>query len=124
MKPSAYLDAAKAQLGITSDYELAKRLEVRTGHLAMMRSGERPIPLDVAYRVAITLQMDPAYVVADLAEQSEKNEKRRTFWRSFLSRAAMAIAAIACTLALNFSAISGSGPSTLGGANRRLRYCA
>lgn len=124
MKPSAYLDAAKAQLGITSDYELAKRLEVRTGHLAMMRNGNRPIPLDVAFRLAITLEMDPAYVVADLAEQTEKNENRRSFWRSFLSRAVTLIAVVACTLALNFSAISESVQNTLGGGKRRLGNCA
>ena len=119
MKPSAYLDAVKAQLNITSDYELAKRMEVGNGRIVMIRSGERPIPLAMAFKIAIALELDPAQVVADLEEQREKNENRRDFWRSFLSRAPMLLAVLACTLALNFSAICGSVENTLFGRNNR-----
>lgn len=119
MKPSAYLDAVKAQLNIESDYQLEKRLEVGKGHVNEMRSGKRGIPLNIAFKLAIALQLDPAQVVADLEEQREKNEKRRDFWRSFLSRAPMLIAVLACTLALSFSAISGSAPRALFGSNNR-----
>lgn len=121
MKPSAYLDAVKAQLNIQSDYELAKRLEVGNGRIVMIRNGERPIPLAMAFKIAITLQLDPAQVIADLEEQREKNEKRRDFWRSFLSRASMGIAALACTLVLIFSAMSGSAQGAFGGSRSRLR---
>lgn len=124
MKPSAYLDAVKAEMDIQSDYELAKRFGVNNGRITLIRQGARPMPLDMAFMVAITLKMDPAYVVADLEEQREKSEKRRTFWRSFLSRAAAAIAVLACTLVWSFSAISGSAQNTLGGVFRRLRYSA
>lgn len=73
------------------------------------------MPLDVAFRIAVTLKLDPAQVVADLAEQREKNEKRREFWRSFLSRAAYGVAAIGCTLALILSATFGSAAAEHGG---------
>lgn len=119
MKPSAYLDAVKAQLNIESDYALAKRLEIGRARIVEMRNGARPVPLDIAFKVAIALQLDPAQVVADLEEQREKNEKRRDFWRSFLSRAPMLIAVLACTLALNFSATCGSVENTLFGRNNR-----
>lgn len=119
MKPSAYLDAVKAQLNIQSDYELAKRLEVGNGRIVMIRNGERPIPLAMAFKIAITLQLDPSQVIADLEEQREKNEKRRDFWRSFLSRASMGIAALACTLVLIFSAMSGSAQGAFGGSRSR-----
>lgn len=89
MKPSAYLDAVKAQLSIQSDYELAKRMEVTRGQILAMRNGTRPIPLAVAFKIAIALELDPASVVADLEEQREKNPKRRDFWRGFLSRSPM-----------------------------------
>lgn len=124
MKPSAYLDAVKAQLNIESDYQLAKRLEVGNGRIVAMRDGSRPIPIDIAFKIAIALELDPAQVIADLEEQREKNEKRRDFWRSFLSRAPMLIAVLACTLALSFSAISGSVQNTLFGRNRRCCNCA
>ena len=119
MKPSAYLDAVKAQLNIESDYELAKRLGIPNANMPGMRNGTRKVSNDIAFKLAIALQLDPAQVVADLEEQREKNEKRRDFWRSFLSRAPMLIAVLACTLALSFSATYGSAQSALFGRNNR-----
>lgn len=124
MKPNEYLDAAKARLNITSDYELAKRLELANGSLSGIRSGHRNIPLDVAFRLAITLELDPAQVVADLEAQREKNEKRRGFWRSFQSRAACTAAVLGITLASLLFAISGSVQNPPGGGFSRRRQCA
>lgn len=124
MKQTEYLDAAKARLNITSDYALAKRLELPPQSIPAMRKGERKIPLDVVFRIAITLEIDPAQVVADLEEQREKNEARRGFWRSFRSRAACNLAVFACTLALSLSAISGSVQDITGGVLNRRRQCA
>ena len=119
MKPSAYLDAVKAQLNITSDYELGKRMGLPWKSIPAIRKETRAVPLDIAYKIAITLQLDPAQVVADLAEQREKNEQRREFWRGFLSRANTWVAVLVCTLALSFSAISGSAARPHFGSNRR-----
>lgn len=115
MTPTEYLDAAKEKMGLSSDYELAKRLGIPNANLPGMRRGERNIPLDVAFKLAITLELDPAQVVADLEAQREKNPKRREFWSGFIRRAA-AVVVLACTLALNFSDISGDAAVTLGGA--------
>lgn len=124
MKPAEYLDAAKARLNLPSDYQLAKVLELPNGSIPAMRRGSRNIPLDVAFRIAITLELDPAQVVADLEEQREKNAKRRGFWRSFRSHAACAALALACMLASNLSATFGSVQGAAGGAFRRRAYCA
>ena len=119
MKPSAYLDTVKAQLNIATDYALAKRLEIGNGRIVAMRAGTRPIPIDIAFKIAITLELDPARVIADLEEQHEKNEKRRDFWRSFLSRAVSTTTVILVTLALSLSGISGNEAARLGGKTRR-----
>lgn len=124
MKPSAYLDAVKAQLNIQSDYELEKRLGVGKGHVNEMRSSKRAIPLVVAFKIAIALQLDPAHVVADLEEQRDKNEERRAFWRGFLSRAAALAAVLTCTLVLSFSATFGAGAVGPFGSNNRRRLSA
>lgn len=121
MKPSAYLDAVKAELNIDSDYALAKVLEVGNGRIVEMRNGSRPVPVDIAFRIAITLKLDPAAVVADLEEQREKNEGRRAFWRSFLSRAALIVAALGCTLAWMPSATYESATALFGGKSRRMK---
>jgi plasmid maintenance system antidote protein VapI len=88
MKANAYLEAMKAQLSITSDYQLAKRLGVGNGSIVGMRDGSRHIPVNIAFQIAMTLDLDPAHVIADLEEQRETNERRRMFWQSYLSRPA------------------------------------
>lgn len=122
MTPSEYLDAAKKRMAIESDYELAKRLEIPSGNLPPMRRGERNVPLDVAFKLAITLQLDPAEVVADLEQQREKNPSRKAFWSGFMSRAQHLAVVVLCTLALSFSGIYGNGAATHGGFSRRLRF--
>jgi hypothetical protein len=115
MTPAEYFDAAKNRLNIASDYELAKRLCIGANNMTYYRNGSRNIPLDAAFRLAITLELDPATVVADLESQREKNAKRRDFWTGFISRAAMVIGALACTLALSFSGGAGSALERPGG---------
>lgn len=122
MKPSEYFDAAKTALNIQSDYELAKRFGVGNGRIAMIKSGERPVPLDIAYKLAITLNLDPAEVVADLESQREKNPTRQAFWRSFIKHARTAAAMVACMLALNFGGFSENAQAALGGLFRPRKY--
>lgn len=118
MKPREYFDAAKARLNIQSDYELAKRLGASNKHMPAMRKGTRNVPLDVAFKLAITLELDPAEVVADLESQREKNEERRAFWRGFISHARQAAAVVLCMLALNSFGIYGGAAAPLGGFRR------
>lgn len=122
MKTNDYLNAAKTKLGIESDYGLAKALEVERQSMTGFRSGERHMPLDVAFRLAIILEIDPAHLVAEIEAERETKPKKAAFWRSFLQRAAM-LAVLTCTLALSFTAISTSGPAGAGFRLRR-RQCA
>lgn len=114
MTPAEYLDATKAKLSAQSDYELAKKLETNRGTINEIRSGKRGVPVELAFRMAITLELDPAAVVADLESQRETNARRAAFWRGFLTRAAM-VAALACTLAWTSSVTSASAAGALGG---------
>lgn len=116
MKPSAYLDAVKAQLNLDSDYALAKRFSIPNANMPGMRDGTRKVPTELAFKIAITLELDPASVVADLEEQRAKTPERRDFWRSFLSRASMLMAVIVCTLAWNFSATFEGAAGMRGGS--------
>lgn len=118
MTLNEYLDAAKIALGVSSDYELAKRLEVSKQAMSSYRHGERSPDTYMIFKVAITLNLDPATVLADLESQREKSGKRLDFWKGFLSRAAI-VGAIVCTLALSFSGMQGSGHATHGGFFRR-----
>lgn len=86
MTPSEYIDRAKEVLGIESDYELAKRFEIPKQYVSAYRNGKRTVDNYTAMRLAITLDMDLAEVIADLESQHEKNDKRREFFRGFLQK--------------------------------------
>jgi len=120
MKAAEYLDAAKHAMQIASDYELAKKLNIRPEHMGEIRNEKRKIPTQIAYKLAITLEIDPAQVVADLEAQREKNPVRREFWKSFLSHARKHSVLLVCMLVWSGSAGLGSGQgATGGGFNRR-----
>lgn len=122
MKPAEYFEAVKARLNITSDYELAKTFGVGNGRIVQMRTGERPVPVDIAFKIAIALQQDPAQVVADLESQREKNASRQEFWRSFISHARAATVLLACMVAWSFSGISVDGQKAPSGFFRRRNF--
>ena len=103
MKASNLIDDAKRQLKLISDYAIAKRLNVPNGHIVGYRNGTRHIPLEVAYKLAIMLDQDPAQVLAELEAERAKTPEAQAFWRSFLSRAALLVVTVACTLAWSFS---------------------
>lgn len=96
MTPAEYLNLTKKLMQIESDYELAKRLGAPRNFIGKIRKGERSMPLILATKIAITLNIDPMKVIADVEAQSEKNPERAEFWRSFLLRADMG-AVTACT---------------------------
>lgn len=114
MTPAQYIDAAKTELAIQSDNELAKRFDLHRQRISAYRNGTQWPDNYIIMKLAITLQLDPARVLADLESQREKDAKRVEFWRSFLSRAALLVL-IACTLASSFIATSGTEASPLGG---------
>jgi hypothetical protein len=120
MKPAEYFEAAKARLNLQSDYALCKRFDIPNASMPAMKNGTRAVPLDVAYKLAITLEIDPAQVVADLEEQREKSPQRKAFWTGFIQRAAMLIVTAACTLVLSFSVTYESAGALFGGNRRRL----
>lgn len=114
MTPAEYMDAAKQVMGIKADNELANRFEINRSRVSAYRAGREWPDYYIVTKLAITLNLDPATVLADIESQREKNPKRLEFWRSFLSRAAM-LALVASTLALCFSGNFDTGPGLLGG---------
>lgn len=121
MSPADYLDAAKLVLKVGSDYALAAKLDLSRQLVCMWRKGTHFPDAYACAKLAITLSLDPAEVIADIQQQAEKNPARAEFWRSFLLRARCIAALVLCTLALTFSGGQGSEPAGLGGLRRRLR---
>lgn len=79
MTPAEYIDAAKAELGIKADNELANRFEVHRQRISAYRSGAQWPDNYIVMKLAITLKIDPARVLADLESQRETDSKRAEF---------------------------------------------
>lgn len=120
MTPAQYLAACKTKLGHITDYELAKRWSLNNGYMSKLMRGQRPINAHVAFLIAITLELDPATVLAEI-EAQQQTGKAGEFWKSFLSRVRATAAAFSFTLALMLSAGIGSDQAANGGAFNRRR---
>jgi len=123
MTPAQYLASCKTKLGHCSDYALAKKWEIDDGYMSKVMRGRRPINAHLAFLIAVTLELDPAYVLADI-EAQQQTGKAGEFWRGFLSRVRQAVGLLALTLALLASASTGSDQAGLGGRFKRRLYFA
>lgn len=106
MKSIEYLDKVKKKLEISSNYAVARVLEIDRQMVNAYYRGERVPDAYACTRIAIALGEDPAVVMATIYEETEKNEKRREFWRDFASHASKAAAV---TLVSSFMLFSGKG---------------
>lgn len=123
MTPAQYLAACKTKLGHCSDYALAKKWEIDKGYMSKVMRGKTPVNAHVAMLIAITLELDPVQVLADI-ESQQQTGKTGEFWKSFYSRVRQVAGLMACTLALVLSAGTASDPAKAGGFLRRRGYCA
>ncbi|TXT25138.1 MAG: hypothetical protein FD134_1214 [Gallionellaceae bacterium] len=122
-KAKELLLECKVKLGIQTDYKLAQALELHTARIAEYMSGKTHPSVYTCVKIALILERDPAGVIAEIEAETEKNEKRREFWRNFLQRAKQA--AKLGTLALLFTAsLLGGAASDREGAFFRRRYFA
>jgi hypothetical protein len=77
------MERCKVQLGVESDYALAKALETSTAAVSRYRTGERQMDNWCACKVALILGLDPMEVIAISELEREKNETKRKFWENF-----------------------------------------
>lgn len=93
----------KIKLGIKSDYALAKALKSSTGMVSHYMAGKRSPDPFTCLQMALILKRDPLEIIAEVEAESEKNEKKREFWRDFLVQARKVtgrglLAVLACML--------------------------
>ena len=120
-KAKELLLECKIKLGIETDYKLAQALEINRGIVSDYMNEKRTPDAYCAVRIAQILGRDPAEIIATIEADSEKNPKRREFWRDFLQRATQA--ARRGMLGLLFGLTLWGGLATAqGGFNRREKY--
>jgi plasmid maintenance system antidote protein VapI/uncharacterized protein YceK len=95
MKTTSYLDAARAKLGLPSDYALARHLGVPKETISNYRSGRRAFSNDIAARLAEILELDPLQVIADAELERATHPQKKELWQriaaTFGKAAALAV---------------------------------
>ncbi len=69
------LDELKNQLQLTSDYQLAKVLEVGTSRISNYRNGRSVLDWEMAFKIADLLKLDDQDVVYGLMDEKYKNPR-------------------------------------------------
>lgn len=123
MNTAEYLAAVKAKLNVTSDYAVAKALQIRPQRMAKYVKGQDvPGPV-VGFRIAEILGDQPAAVVADLeAERAERMGKTddADYLRKVLKRLGGAAASI--LLAAGFGGFPSGGADLRAAADHSSSY--
>jgi ribosome-binding protein aMBF1 (putative translation factor) len=94
MKTLEYLDAAKAKLGIASDYALAKKLNMTTTAISNYRVGRSRMDDDVALKVAKILEIDPLEVIAAANVERSKTPEIKALWMGVMEKFSMGFNAL------------------------------
>lgn len=93
MRTEQLIQAAKERTGTSTNYALAKIIGVAENRLFDYEKGKVLPDAYALTRLALVLELDPIAVIAEVGEETEKNETKREFWRNFRMRAA-ALAAL------------------------------
>ena len=102
MKTADYLDRCKKKLEISSTYALAKAFGIEERRLREHYEGSGKSEF-VYFKIAQVLDLDPAYVIADIKSETEKDEVRREFFKSFVGLAKQSIKMLMLVVFINLS---------------------
>jgi DNA-binding XRE family transcriptional regulator len=86
MNTIEYLKAAKAALGIESDYALAKAIGTTRSNMSSLANGKSTMSDETALKVAEILKKHPAIVLADMHAEREKNPAVRAVWLNVMEK--------------------------------------
>lgn len=118
------LDDVKAKLGVTSDYALAKSLDLPKQRISNYYTGERAPDEYACLKIADALGKPLDTVIATVKAASEKDETRRKAWENYMKRlggiaAGFALVFLVCVTTIVTSSpaeaapIQGFSPETL-----------
>ena len=85
MKAADWIDRVKTMHG-WSDYRVAKELGFRPNTISMYRSNGGPMDEAIALKVAHSLQINAALVLADQAMERAKDAEARSAWGAVMER--------------------------------------
>lgn len=111
---SDFLDALRVKLDLPSDGRLAVYLGMQRQYMSKYRTLGHTFDDAMSLRVADILEIDPAYVLACMHHQREKNEEVKKVWERLAKRLSAVAAVLAVLAVLPFGADIMSAPALLG----------
>lgn len=90
------LNKAKEKLGISSDYELSKILEIKSkGKISNYRTGYSKPDDEMCFKLAEILEEEPQAIIAAVRLEAEKEPSKREFWKRQAKKYALTAGVVA-----------------------------
>jgi plasmid maintenance system antidote protein VapI len=101
------IEMYKEKLGITSDNKAAKELQgMSSGRLSEIKSGERFLTEEQALKIANTCNLNPEWVLVNLAAETTKSEACKPIWSNLAKKLSKAV----CVVMMSGIYFMGAGP--------------
>lgn len=105
------IETLKKIKGFTKDIEVAEVLPKSTkGNVSDIKSGKRHLTNEQALWIAEQCELDPTWVLVNLAEEKAHNDKERAVWSTIAKMIAKTVKASVIAALLLFSQVSGHYP--------------
>jgi hypothetical protein len=105
------IETLKKIKGLAKDAEIVGMLPKATkANISQIKSGLRHLTNEQALWIAEQCQLDPSWVLVNLAEEKAHNDKERAVWSTIAKMIAKTAKALAITGLLLFSQVSGHYP--------------
>jgi hypothetical protein len=100
MNGKEYIEACKTRLKLDSYYKLAIELDIAESDIHFYAKGKRLPSAYACFKMGECLGIDPSIIIADIASETEKNPKKRDFFKSFIACCKVAAAGVLLMTAL------------------------
>lgn len=123
MRTSELLKDCKIKLKISSDYALAKALDIPTQRISEYMTSKRAPNVYALVKIADCLGLDPLALIAEFEELTAKNAVERGFWADFRVRAEKPLKGFILALLCALTLLTGQGKAENPvGIFRRLKH--
>jgi hypothetical protein len=86
MKAAVWIDRVKSAKGWESDYRVAKELGTSRAVVSSYRAKTPTMDEEMAFKVALALDVDPVVILADQAMERAKSEPAKKAWKEVLDK--------------------------------------
>ena len=86
MRTIDYLESVRTQTTRQSWYAVAKALNTTDGVIANIRKGKQHPSIEMCFRIAAILEIDPSEVITTVEFEAAKSEEKKEFWKGFFFR--------------------------------------